>query len=147
MDRQKPGVTKSQPGFIDFVVRPLFETWVSAFFFVSFSLDFPPDFCFRFASPLPSLSQLRQDACSKSLVKMDLSSSVTSVLTDGLTPLPPLCCPPARACRLHASQRVVCCSTGSIRTTSIGRPRRRRAPALRTRPRLQLLPQLAAAPE
>jgi hypothetical protein len=31
MDRQKPGVTKSQPGFIDFVVRPLFETWVSCF--------------------------------------------------------------------------------------------------------------------
>ena len=31
MDRQKPGVTKSQPGFIDFVVRPLFETWVACF--------------------------------------------------------------------------------------------------------------------
>jgi cAMP-specific phosphodiesterase 4 len=31
MDREKPGVTKSQPGFIDFVVRPLFETWVACF--------------------------------------------------------------------------------------------------------------------
>jgi cAMP-specific phosphodiesterase 4 len=31
MDRDKPGVTKSQPGFIDFVVRPLFETWVACF--------------------------------------------------------------------------------------------------------------------
>ena len=53
MDRQKPGVTKSQPGFIDFVVRPLFETWARVFFppffsrkVVSFSLDFPPNFCF-----------------------------------------------------------------------------------------------------
>jgi len=31
MDRDKPGVTKSQPGFVDFVVRPLFETWVACF--------------------------------------------------------------------------------------------------------------------
>ena len=31
MDRDKPGVTKSQPGFIDFVVMPLFETWTSCF--------------------------------------------------------------------------------------------------------------------
>ena len=31
MDREKPGVTKSQPGFVDFVVRPLFDTWVACF--------------------------------------------------------------------------------------------------------------------
>ena len=31
MDRDKPGVTKSQPGFVDFVVMPLFETWTSCF--------------------------------------------------------------------------------------------------------------------
>mmetsp|Transcript_19671 Transcript_19671/g.40067 ORF Transcript_19671/g.40067 Transcript_19671/m.40067 type:complete len:698 (+) Transcript_19671:290-2383(+) len=31
MDRDKPGVTKSQPGFVDFVVRPLFEVWVACF--------------------------------------------------------------------------------------------------------------------
>mmetsp|Transcript_7614 Transcript_7614/g.14984 ORF Transcript_7614/g.14984 Transcript_7614/m.14984 type:complete len:710 (-) Transcript_7614:20-2149(-) len=31
MDRNKPGVTKSQPGFLDFVIRPLFETWVACF--------------------------------------------------------------------------------------------------------------------
>ena len=39
MDRQKPGVTKSQPGFIDFVVRPLFETWVACFPESRFLLD------------------------------------------------------------------------------------------------------------
>jgi len=31
MDRDSPGVTKSQPGFFDFVVRPLFDTWCSCF--------------------------------------------------------------------------------------------------------------------
>ena len=31
MDRNKPGVTKSQPGFLDFVIRPLFDTWVACF--------------------------------------------------------------------------------------------------------------------
>ena len=31
MDRDSPGVTKSQPGFFDFVVRPLFETWCACF--------------------------------------------------------------------------------------------------------------------
>uniref|UniRef100_A0A7S4KJ92 Phosphodiesterase n=1 Tax=Guillardia theta TaxID=55529 RepID=A0A7S4KJ92_GUITH len=31
MDREKPGVTKSQPGFVDFVVRPLFDTWCACF--------------------------------------------------------------------------------------------------------------------
>lgn len=31
MDRDKPGVTKSQPGFINFVVMPLFQTWVETF--------------------------------------------------------------------------------------------------------------------
>ena len=46
MDRQKPGVTKSQPGFIDFVVRPLFETWGSAFFFVIFLSQFSSLFLF-----------------------------------------------------------------------------------------------------
>ena len=31
MDRDSPGVTKSQPGFFDFVVRPLLETWCACF--------------------------------------------------------------------------------------------------------------------
>eukprot|EP00960_Hanusia_phi_P064629 765852-Hanusia_phi.AAC.14 len=31
MDREKPGVTRSQPGFVDFVVLPLFETWAACF--------------------------------------------------------------------------------------------------------------------
>jgi len=31
MDRDKPGVTKSQPSFVNFVVRPLFETWAACF--------------------------------------------------------------------------------------------------------------------
>jgi hypothetical protein len=31
VSRDKPGVTKSQPGFVDFVVRPLFEVWVACF--------------------------------------------------------------------------------------------------------------------
>mmetsp|Transcript_34757 Transcript_34757/g.108816 ORF Transcript_34757/g.108816 Transcript_34757/m.108816 type:complete len:699 (-) Transcript_34757:114-2210(-) len=31
MDREKPGVTRSQPGFVDFVVMPLFETWAACF--------------------------------------------------------------------------------------------------------------------
>jgi len=30
-DRDKPGVTKSQVGFFDFVALPLFRTWASAF--------------------------------------------------------------------------------------------------------------------
>ena len=57
MDRQKPGVTKSQPGFIDFVVRPLFETWVRAFFsskksFLSLSIS-PQIFVFDLRPPFP----------------------------------------------------------------------------------------------